>query len=405
MNYRPNAVLFSVANLLADGELMPKPRYQDPTVQQSRNGSWYIRPYIDVIGDEGPERRKKTIVLGPSSIGKREAVVRKNSVMQKVNRSDYMIQAQIPVGDFLDYYLKAHVANLSTSTQAKYRCQIKNHIRPAFGGLALCEVTGKKIEEWLWVKAADKASWATRADLKNILSGIFTKAKHWGHWHEANPVDGVDIGRKRSVRERRKLTDDQTRRLLAALPPDVRMLCSVCLFCTLRISEALGLQEKHLDFATGLVLVRQRFYRGNLDLTKNEKSIRDVPFGYLADELARFCKGDPGRFVFQIETHPGWAKSERRGVCRDDRDILQHFVRPAAVALGFYWKGFGFHSLRREAITAFNASIGLTQTMRMSGHSTADMSLLYTLGDKDEQERAVRGFQDRIIGKPEGRPV
>jgi len=32
--------------------------------------------------------------------------------------------------------------------------------------------------------------------------------------------------------------------------------------------------------------------------------------------------------------------------------VLQHFLRPAAEKLGLYHPGFGFHSFRREAVTA-----------------------------------------------------
>ena len=132
---------------------------------------------------------------------------------------------------------------------------------------------------------------------------------------------------------------------MAALPWDVRLLCCVCLFGTLRISEALGLQEKHLDFVRGLIYIRQRFYRGDLDEVKSETSRRDVPAGYLADDLKRIVRGDPERFVFQIQTAPQWGR--KQALCRDDRDINQHFLRPAAKPLGLYWLGFGFHALRR----------------------------------------------------------
>ena len=58
--------------------------------------------------------------------------------------------------------------------------------------------------------------------------------------------------------------------------------------------------------------------------------------------------------MFEIETHPNWGRD--KSVSRDDRDINQHFLRPAAQDLGIYWKGFGFHALRREAITSSGAS-------------------------------------------------
>ena len=83
---------------------------------------------------------------------------------------------------------------------------------------------------------------------------------------------------------------------------------------------------------------------------------------------------DRGERTFIITANPEFVM-----LCRDDRDILQHFLRPAAVALEFHWPGFGFHSLRREAVTAIGSAAGLGQAMNMAGHSTMDMSLLYTL--------------------------
>ena len=125
--------------------------------------------------------------------------------------------------------------------------------------------------------------------------------------------------------------------------------------------------------------------------------------GYLTDDLKALCKHDPARFVFQIQTQPQWGK--KTAVCRDDRDINQHFIRKAAKALGFYWKGFGWHSLRREAVTAMGSALGANQAMRMAGHSKSDMSLHYTLADQVAQDSAVRARQETILGKPSSNKV
>jgi integrase len=361
---------------------MPRERYQEPTLEQTKRGVWFIRPWVDVIQDGRLERAKKTITIG--AMGKREAQAKAREVIQTINRADYVITSQINVGRFLDEYATMHVNRLAASTQSKYRNHLKNHIRPAFESMMLCDLQPLVIQQWLNAK---ELSWATKTDIRNILSSVFTKAIEWGRWKDVNPVERVHVGRKRAAREKRKLTEDETRHLLAALPPDLRIACCVCLFCTLRVSEVFGLQEKHLQFAKGTIEVRQRFYRGDLDETKNENSRRDVPMGYLASDLQALCQGDPERFVFQIQTHR--ERKEPR-ICRDDRDLNQHFLRPAAKALGFYWEGFGFHALRREAVTAFNAALGVTQTMRMSGHATVEMSANYTLADQVAQDGAVR---------------
>jgi integrase len=373
---------------------VPKERFQDPTLRQSKRGVWFFRAMVDRIRDGKVTRVKETFHIGV--MGKREAEAKKREVMRTLNRAEYVITSQIPLNAFLEEYQGLHVDRLSASTRIKYETHLKNHIKPAFGHLMLCEVTPLLVQQWLDAK---ELSWATKTDLRNILSSVFTNAIKWGRWKDANPIEHVSAGRKRAAREKRKLSDEDTRRLLAALPEDVRLLCSVCLFLTLRISEALGLQEKHLDFSRGIIQIRQRFWRGDIDVPKNEKAVRDLPMAWLADELKKLCTGDPERFVFQISTHPNW---KRDSYCRDDRDIQHYFLRPAAKALGIYWLGFGFHTLRREAITALGNLLGAGQVMHLAGHSTLDMTALYTLADRDRQEKAIREHQERLLGKPEG---
>jgi integrase len=394
---------------------------------------------MDVIKDGKVARAKKTITIGV--MGKREAQSKVREIMSTINRAEYVITSQITMERFLEQYVRMHVEKLAASTRGKYTTHLNNHIRPAFEKMMLCDVGQPLlVQTWLdakaepdkakevnrrcpkckvnnWVPepayakpeqcamcgtdlpAADKPglSWSTRTDIRNVLSSIFTKAIEWGVWREANPIEHVHAGRKRAVRQKRKVSDDDTRRLLAMLPYDLRVACCICLFCTLRVSEVLGLQEKHLDFEKGLINVKQRFYRGDLDVAKNEAAERELPMGYLAPDLKSLCTGDPERFVFQIKTAPLWGR--KVAVCRDDRDLNQHFLRPAAKALGFYWKGFGFHALRREAVTAINAMLGVNQAMKMAGHSTADMSLLYTLADQQAQDAAVKARQEQVIGK------
>ena len=166
--------------------------------------------------------------------------------------------------------------------------------------------------------------------------------------------------------------------LLNTLPVDVR-----------DIIEILGLQEKHLDFKAGMVRVRQRYYRGDLDEVKNQRAVRDIPMGYLVESLRRKCTGDPERFVFSVKT--------KYGECRDDRDINPHFLRPAAKVLGIYFPGFGFHAFRREAITALSADSDPFQALRTTGHTKVDMSLVYTLTDSERQGEAIKKHQERIL--------
>lgn len=411
---RPPAYTVPIASILAMGDDV---RIQNPRLQQTagRLPRWFIRPYVDRLNPETGELEsvQERIYIGPcAELTKKQAVVRKNEILATINRRQYVVQAQLRFSDLLDRYVKEHVnapGILSASTAGKYTTHIRNHIRPAFGDLALAQVTTARIDEWLAAKARSAGvdaqggarpglSWATRQDLRNILCGIFAQAERWGLWRERNPAIAATVGRRRAVRERRKLTVEQTAVLLAALPADVALICKTALFCTLRISEVLGLRWAHVDWSRGSVRVVERYYRGDVDVVKSDRSNREVPLGHLADDLRRIYPGE-GRIeehVFSVETHYRSGRVRPRA-CRDDRDINQHFLRPTARRLGLYWVGFGFHAFRREAVTLLAAELGPHQAQRMAGHASADMTLHYTLADFEAQERAVKAFQERFM--------
>ncbi len=388
-----------IARLIGMGELV---RNQNPPLQKTKakNPRWFIRPCVDRLQPDGSAKRdRERIYLGScGDMDRKNAGVQRAEVLRRINNGSFVLQSQANFGELLDLFEKKFVEaenNLATSTQAKYSAHLKNHIRPAFGQLAISQITTLRIEDWLAAKNDAGLSWSTRSDLRNLMSCVFRQAKKWGLWKQDNPAQLVTVGRKRMVREKRKLAVEDTRRLLLVLPDDVRLIIMASLFCTLRISEVLGLQWQHIDLENGKIMVRQRFYRGNLDVPKSQKAIRDVAMGELSRLLAERHPGPQNaeEFAFSVKTS--------RGICRDDRDILQHFLRPAAEKLGLYYPGFGFHSFRREAVTALAREIGLPQTMKAAGHSKADMTLLYTLDDFDQQAAGIRRFQEQILGSPD----
>lgn len=292
---------------------------------------------------------------------------------------------------FLTEYEQVYVSQLAATTRARYASNLNRHIRPAFGALDMEAVSTKRIELWLADLKAAGLSWGSRMSLRNVLSGVFAVAARWGEWDRPNPVKRVVVGRRHAVREQRKLSLPETRSLLAELPADVRLIAEIALFATLRISEVLGLCWKHLDLDRGVIHVRQRYWRGDLDVTKSDRAARDVPMGSLVEDFRRLPGPHPSHeFVCRVKTH--------HGCTRDDRSIRRYFLRPAAERLGIYWPGFGFHSLRREAVTAIAATAGPFQAMRAAGHSHMDTTLLYGLADFERQEAAIRTMQASVLG-------
>lgn len=382
----------------------------------SRSGRYYFRPEIDKIGGKARPR-----IWCPAEVqleGVKAVRIWHARELQKFDRKDYTLQADMPFGAFLDEFLRRHVkatrteggvvrSKLGAGTQAKYETLIRVHVRPAFAGKRLCDITLPVLQEWLDHR---QLASATKASLKALMCTMFEKAADWNLWADRNPAERIEVGRHVPVYQRGKLTIDEQQRLMAALPEDVRLICMVALICTFRISEVLGLQEKHVDYERGILHVRQRWYRGSLDLTKSVKSERDAPCAGIIEELRRRRTGDPEAFVFSVRTYQtrrlrsGEVRQmERPRISRDDRDINQHFLRPAAKALGVYRPGFGFHAFRREAITEIGRAIGIQQAQAAAGHASAGMTQHYTLSDLPAQERVAEERLALLLGKPEGR--
>jgi integrase len=251
----------------------------------------------------------------------------------------------------------------------------------------------RDLDTWLAVKATDGLSWATRVALRNLVSSIFTRAERWGTFEGRKPTRFVDCGRQRSVYEKRKLSVEQTGQLLEALRPDVRLVCMIALFCGLRISEVLGLCWKHVDFDRQMLVIRQRYWRGDLDQTKSEAGNREIPYGAMHGLLKALYPGKSAieSYCFVVRTRSA------SGSTRDDHSIRRYFLHPAAKKLGIYYLGFGFHAFRREAITAIAENAGAIQACRVAGHTRMDHTLLYGLKDRIAQERAIRRIQEPYV--------
>lgn len=77
-------------------------------------------------------------------------------------------------------YVEATVGGkplVAGSTKEKYRNHLHNHILPRWAETRLCDLRAKGVLDWL---QKESGSWYMMTDLRNIMSGIFTKAQEWG---------------------------------------------------------------------------------------------------------------------------------------------------------------------------------------------------------------------------------
>jgi integrase len=373
---------------------MARREYQNPPLKKTAgaNPQWYIRVRVKVLKPGKSIGKKQTrIYLGAcADIGIREANRIRAEKLQEINGQVYAIPSHVPLNDFILTYNAKHLPTLGKGTQAKYRQHITHHIQPEFGKYKLCAIGTEEIQDWLNRKDAAGLSWWTRNDLRNIMSSIFTKAYDWGYWKERNPAEATTCGRKKTKREKRILTDAQFMELLEALPADLALIVRLADCTGMRISEILGLRWRNVDLDSGWLYVRERHYRGDDDVPKSEKAIRRLPLADLRSELydhARSRSGGAESFVF------GYAD----GTPYDDRNLNQHFLRKIAKAKGWYFQGFGFHSLRRGLITGAQEDGASTAEAQMiAGHSKPSMTADYTVLQDRRKQEIVQKRQRRL---------
>ena len=202
-------------------------------------------------------------------------------------------------------------------------------------------------------------------DLRNIMSGIITRAQEWGIIPRSytNPMQCVKVGRKWAVRQDRILDDDETAEVFARLHDPHLLICETCLGTGTRISEAVGLQLKHFDPKKGTIRIEQRHCRGDVDEPKTKNSRRTLALGALVERYKVWiaAKGitRPDDWLFPQDdsgcrkgcTGPAWDSGVRKA------------LKKAAAEARCDFPGFGLHSFRRANITMRQSATTANRTV------------------------------------------
>jgi integrase len=131
------------------------------------------------------------------------------------------------------------------------------------------------------------------------------------------------------VRPERILTEEQTVKVLARLSDPNLLVLETAIATGARISEIFGLTWRHVDLDAGIIHIRQRNWRGDIDEPKSRTSRRPLTLGYLADRYRAKASNEntePHDWVF--------ARKDGSGLPVWDSGMRQALNR-AAVAVGW----------------------------------------------------------------------
>ncbi len=394
---------------------MPQ-RVQHPKVNECTDRGtpyWFFRYWDDELLPDGSVRtsRKRHIIgpsIGQNAIGKKKAETERDKFLAERNAEPSPCEAAvvakepIEVGainfgrlaemwrtDFVEREVGGR-ALISKSTRAKYINHLENHILPRWKDTRIAEFRAKELLDWLQCECE---SWHTMADLRNIISGIFSKAQEWEILPNtfANPMRRVKLPKKWEVREKRILTEEQTAVVLARLADPHLLICETCLDTGTRISEVTGLKIKHVGFDQGCIRIEQRNWRGDIDEPKTAKSKRTLALAALTERYRGWIAGlkhrDPEDWVFpqaDDQRQPMWDSGVRKA------------LKLAAVDEGCDFPGLGPHALRRANIT-WRQEVGGSsiETSQIAGHANTKITEEYTVVQLRRQEELTRRIQGK----------
>jgi len=285
----------------------------------------------------------------------------------------------------------------SFRTVALYRQRFEKHIEPELGHRAANELTVRDIRRLIDRLAAKKLAPGTITSTVNILSGLLRYGIKNGQV-DRNPVRDLDRDDRPGsgrVSEPRYLSPDELELLFSKLTDTFRPVALTCALAGLRISEALGLRWRDVDFKTEEIHVREQLgANGELVPVKTTASAAPAP---LLPQLARELRAHHARQRergFDRVRPDALVFTTARARPQSRRNALRA-VHHAGDEAGLNPKGaqpVGLHDLRHSFVAnALAVGVTLPEAATLARHADARITAIVYAGVTEEARSAIAG--------------
>lgn len=304
------------------------------------------------------------------------------------------------IAEWADRWLATKLPTVRRATADQYEYILRMHIVPHLGDREIGTFTPADVQAWLGTMhrhsglAPNTVAKVYRL-LKNMLGGAVEVGMI-----ARNPCTIRGAGTERPP-EIEVATPEQVAALADACGDHYRALVSVAAYGGLRWGELGGLQRRHVDLGTGVLLVEQKLSEVNgvleIDAPKTDAGRRSVALPRLAvDELGRHLRAN----VEPLATSLVFTAAEG-GYLRRSNFRRRVWV-PATEKVGI--AGFRFHDLRHTGATlAASTGAPLRALMSRMGHSTPAAALRYQHLVAGQDQTIANDIDSRV--RKEGRPT
>jgi len=355
---------------------MRRKRFQRGSLKpRKRNGKLYWYAQWREFGEP------KSKELGfCSSLSRAEAETMLAAILQPINEG--VGKPQLPVFTFKAFidsvYLPVYRGKWKSSTAMTEEERVQVHLVGGLGTELMSKITRDDLQALLQKKAKVLARGGVD-HLRFRLRSVFALAISEGVV-DRNPAVSLFTPRIcRSGREKLILAPEDISKLMSVLELRERLIVRFATFEGMRPGEILGLQAGDIDGNS--VWVRRRLYKGNIDVPKTRRSMRQVALSAATVELL-------GHWVEQVpETRPdAWlfpAVTLNSPVRRDN--VWRRNMLPQLKKVGLEWATF---QVMRRTFATLSKQAGVDAHTR-----SAQMG---NTVDVNENEYAVSSFEDRL---------
>jgi len=330
--------------------------------------------------EDGKPKSKELGLCSAITQGKAEAMLAE--ILEPINKAaGERPEITYTFGRFVEgVYLPVYREQWKASTRMTEEHRLQVHLVKPLGTSAIENITREELQALLTAKA-NNLSRSCVDHLRFRLRSIFELALSEGVV-DRNPATTLYSPKRcRPGRERKVLTQAQAALMEEVLDLRERVMARLATWEGMRPGEILALQVG--DIGADAIAVRRRLYRGDIDVPKTTRSIREVALTNRTTELLKvLVEGLWG----SLPPSDAWvfpAANLRSPAWRDN--IWYRYMRPRLKKVGLEWATF---QVMRRTFATWSKRAGIDAHTR-----SAQMG---NTVDVNENEYAVSSLEDRL---------
>jgi len=226
------------------------------SIRQRKDGRWEVRITIGIDFSTGDPKR-----ISRYAATQDEAVHLLHQLQVAYSQGND-ISGSVTVQEWLETWLNIYMKNnLKQSTRASYENYIKNHFVPAFGKMALRDLTPRFLQQFYNYKV-DQAGLSPKTIL-NINLCLHKALEHAVREGliPSNPASAINLPRGNRPTIEILTLDEQARVVRASYQHRYGFFVRLVLTTGLRLGELLGLRWEDVDFNARMLYVRRTLNR------------------------------------------------------------------------------------------------------------------------------------------------